>query len=257
MKAEYIELLPSYLKDLVRETENHIGFEIDVVVDAGCACRVSGEVAHLACEIEKDAALLLIPSAGLFPPGAVFHELLHIRRFLVEEVPCLVDSADYEAWTPEMGASLTYHDNAFEHLVIVPQELKVFPERRADWENKVKRLWAKIEAGEGSDIDRRQASMACWAFLRLVMPDSPNVDIARSVLADVSAFEHAEQFYEALVPVLGDKDAAVRVWFAHQGIPLEMASLKYFDPQNLHSWEIPLIQHNKKGRSELDFYSKT
>lgn len=242
MKAEYVELLPAPLKDLVRETEEYIGFPIDVVVDPERARSVSDGAAPLACEVEKDAARLLIPSVDQFPPGAVFHELQHIRRFLVEGVPRLVDCEDYEPWTPEMGTALTRQDNALEHLVIVPRELSAFPERRAHWENVLERVWAGIEAGEGSDVDRKQTGLACWAFLQLVAPDSPTVDVARRALAGMSAIERAEQFYEALFPVLDDKATAVRVWFEHQGIPLEMASLKYFAPRELRSWEVPLVE---------------
>lgn len=242
MKAEYVELLPAPLNDLIRETEEHIGFPIDVVVDPERAHSVSDEDAPLACEVENDSARILIPLVGQFPPGAVFHELQHIRRFLVEGVPRLVDCEDYERWSPEVGTALTRQDNALEHLVIVPRELMAFPERRAHWEKVMKRVWAGIQAGEGSDEDRKQAGMACWAFLRLVMPDSPAIDVARSVLADMSAIKRAEQFYEALVPALGDKAAAVRVWFEHQGIPLEMVSLKYFAPRERRSWEVPIEQ---------------
>ncbi|MBP4049364.1 hypothetical protein J9978_07610 [Chromobacterium violaceum] len=242
MKAEYVELLPAPLKDLVRDTEEYIGFPIDVVVAPERARGMPDGASPLACEVEKDAARLLIPSVDQFPPGAVFHELQHIRRFLVEGVPQLVDCEDYEPWTPEMGTALTRQDNALEHLVIVPRELNVFPERRTHWENVMQQVWAEIEAGEGSDVDRKHAGWACWAFLLQVTPDSSTVDVARRVLAGMGAIERGDQFYEALLPALGDKVAAVRVWFEHLGIPLEMASLKYYAPRELRSWEVPLVE---------------
>lgn len=240
MQAEYIELLPPLLKDLVQETERGIGFSVDVVVDPKPVRGVLGELVPLSSKVDKDVAQIHIPSADRFSPGSVFHELQHIRRFLIEGVPCLVDCEDYELGTPELGTVLTLHDNSLEHLVIVPREFGVFPERRVYWEGVMARVWARIEAREGRDLDRKQVGMACWAFLRLVMPDSPSVDVARRVLIATSALERADQFCEALFPVLGDKAAAVRVWFAHQTIPLEIASLKYFAPRENRSWEVPL-----------------
>lgn len=240
MQAEYVDILPPLLKDLVRETEHEIGFPVDVVVDSKRVRGLSDEPIPLACEVEKDVARILIPSADQFPPGAVFHELQHIRRCLVEGVPRLVDCEDYEPFTPEMGTALTRQDNALEHLVIVPRELEVFPERRDHWEGVMARVWAGIEAGKGNDLDRKQGGMACWAFLRLVTPDSPSVDVARRALAAMGVIERADQLCEALFPVLSDKATAVNVWFEHQEIPLEVASLKYFAPRERHSWEVPL-----------------
>lgn len=41
------------------------------------------------------------------------------------------------------------------------------------------------------------------------MPYSPTIDVARRVQAGMGAIERAEQFYEALFPVLSDKATAV------------------------------------------------
>ncbi|MGU7778665.1 hypothetical protein [Burkholderia sp. PU8-34] len=242
MQAEYFNLLPAQLKDMIREIEHEIGFPIDVAVDPARARDLEDGPVPMACEVGPRVARLLISAADQFPPGAVFHELQHILRFLVEGVPCLVDCQDYELWNPEMGTALTRHDNALEHLVIVPRELEVFAERRAHWEAVIARVWAGIGAGEGSDVARRQLGMACWVFLQLVMPESPSVDSARRILQRSGAMESAERFCQALRPALVDKSAAIRVWFEHQGIPLEMASLKYFVPREGRSWEVPLAE---------------
>ena len=243
MQAEYANLLTPVLAELVRETEAHIGFPIEVVVRQRRSPRRADGVIPLACEVEKNSARLLTPSVHqLSSPGAVFHELLHIRRFLVEGVPRLVDCDDYEAWTPDIGTALTAQDNGLEHLVIVPHELREFPERRTHWETVMERVWAEIDAGDGREEDRKQGGMACWAFLRLVVPDSPTVDIARRALTRMNLMQNAEQFCEALSPTLEDKVAAVSVWFEHLAVPLEMASLEYLFPRELRSRKVPLVR---------------
>lgn len=141
-----------------------------------------------------------------------------------------------------MAAALTKHDNAFEHLIIVPRELHVLPERKEYWEGVMKRCWDGIAEGQGDEVSRSQLSLACWAFLRYVLPSSASVEIARTVLIASDAFDRAEQFCAALFPVLKDKKAAMRIWFEYQEIPLEMASLEYFNPLECMAWEEPLAK---------------
>lgn len=82
-------------------------------------------------------------------------KLQHIWRFLVERAPKLVDCEDYEPWTPAITTALAKHDNAFEHLVIVPRELRVFPENKERWEAVMARNWNDIATGHGQDVARK------------------------------------------------------------------------------------------------------
>lgn len=242
MQPEYFDRLPPELQQLVLETEGAVGFPVEVVVDAAQAGEGAGEPDPLACEVGKGFARLLAPSVEQLRPGAVFHELLHIRRFLVEGAPMLVDCADYEPWTPAIATALTKHDNAFEHLIIVRRELNEFPERREHWEAVMNRCWGAIAAGQSDRVSRRQLGFACWAFLQHVLPDSPCIADAKAALISSNMLEPANQFCASLLPILEDKPAAMRVWFEHQEIALEMASLKYFQPLDDKAWEIPLAQ---------------
>lgn len=238
MKTEYFDLLPESLRRLVLETEEAIGFEIEVVVEPERAKGVPGTADPMACKVEKDFARVLVAAADQFRPCSVFHELLHIRRFLVERAPMLVDRADYEPWGPEIGTKLAKHDNAFEHLVIVPRELQVCPERREHWEAVMARVWEDIEAGRGDEVTLRQLGFASWAFLQRVLPDSAAMHRARAVLEASNNREHAERFCDELFPLLEDKAAAMRVWLELMDMPLEMASLRYFEPP-YGGYEVP------------------
>lgn len=194
----------------------------------------------MACEVDWGLARILVPAANQFRPWSVFHELLHIRRFLVEGIPELVDCTDYEPWTPEIGTTLTKHDNAFEHLVIVPLELEAYPERRQHWETVMAREWANIEAERGDAVARRQLGLANWAFLQRVLPDSAAIPFARAILQASNDLEHAERFCRTLFPLLGDKVAAIGVWFEYLDVPPEMVSLRYLEPLNFVAREVPL-----------------
>jgi hypothetical protein len=240
MQPEYLERLPDDLQQLVLDTEQAIGFAIEVVVAPERAKRRAGEIDPMACEVELGFARMLVSAPEQFRPSSAFHELLHVRRFLVEGAPKLVDCSDYADWTPAIGTALTMHDNSFEHLIIVPQELQRFPGNREHWEAMMVRNFDDIVAGRGGEVASKQLGLACWAFLRRVLPDSPALPGARAVLEASGDLEHAERFCEALFPVLEDKEAAMQAWFDYQGVPLELASLKYFAPLEYRTWAVPL-----------------
>ena len=240
MQPEYLDRLPDDLRALVVVTEQAIGFAVEVVVDPGRARGIPGQDDPMACEVDWSHARMLTAAPEQFRASSVFHELLHIRRFLVEGAPMLVDRSDYEPWSPAIGTALTKHDNAFEHLVIVPLELVRYPGSRQHWEAVMARTWNDIAAGRGDEVARRQLGLANWAFLQRVLPDSPSIPFARATLEASHGLEHAERFCQALFPALGDKEAAIRVWFEYQNIPLEMASLRYFEPLEYRAQEVPL-----------------
>jgi len=237
MQPEFLECLPADLAQLVLETEQSIGFPIEVVVVPQRAGGLPGQTDPMACEVEKDSARMLVASNDQFRPSSVLHELLHIRRFLVDGVPKLVDDSDYMPWTPAIRTACTLHDNSFEHLVIVPLELRAFPESRDHWEAVMARGWEGLAAGEGNAVERRQFGLMAWAFLRLILPDSPTLEVARAVLESSNQLEAAEQFCTELFPLLDKKEAAIRVWLRHQQVPFEMVSFRYLDPREQRAWE--------------------
>ena len=66
----------------------------------------------------------------------------------------VADTLPDELWSPRLVDSLVAQDNALEHLVMVPREVEVLPERRAYWEAKMVRIWSDLAAGKGSPADR-------------------------------------------------------------------------------------------------------
>ena len=88
---------------------------------------------NLAVDITARRIQLFASSNGYFPDGAVRHEVLHVKGFHADGVPKLV-LADGALWDRGRHDGLALLDNAIEHIVIVPVELKFHPERRTHWE---------------------------------------------------------------------------------------------------------------------------
>jgi len=241
MQAEYLSRLSLDIRSLAEEVERASGVEVVVRVAPERARNLTDQSAPLACEANPNGAELLIPSPDYFPDGSVLHELLHVRRFLVEGVPRLVDCGAYEPWSPHIRTRLTRHDNSIEHLIIVPEELMRRPERGEHWERVMKRIWKELAVEGLCEVDRRQAALANWCFIQHVLPDSDVLTCAWVVLGHFGLGDSAQRFSEALIPVLSSKEMAVRVWCEHLGVPLEMAALEYINTHNGTSTEVSLV----------------
>jgi hypothetical protein len=242
MQTEYLARLAPDIRSLAEEVERASGVEVVVKVAPDMARGLPDQPAALACEVFPTGAELLIPAPDCFPDGSVLHELLHVRRFLNEGVPRLTDCATYAPWSSHIRRSLALQDNCLEHLVIVPEELLRRPERRAHWERVMQRVWKELAADGLSEVERRQVALANWCFIQHALPDSAVLPCALAVLERFGLSNLAQRFYEALAPVLSDKERAVRVWFEHLGVPLEMASLEYLNTHDGTRKVIPLLQ---------------
>lgn len=242
MDPDYLSRLTPAVQDFVREVEAASGIEIGVQLDARRAGRGPDGLGILACDIDEDGAVLLVPSMDYFPDSGVVHEVLHIRRMLVEGVPRLSDSTAYSHWNPQIADVLTDLDNALEHLVIVPEQLERCPESRQYWESVMVRVWETDLPAIADAHDQRRWALVHWAFLAIVLPDSLVGATAQDVLRKLALTVDAERFVDVLRPLLRDsKIALIRTVFEILQLPQEMATLEHIDAQAHQTDEVPLV----------------
>lgn len=227
MQPAYLLLLTPAVRDFVLAVENEAGLAVEVVPDA--ELNGGGPLGNgkLRVDIGPHHIRLGAPTNGYFPSGAVRHELLHVRRLHVEGVPQLV-LADEEPWDQSLVDSLTAVDNALEHLLIVPCELRDHPERREHWEAVMTSVWTtKLPAA--SILDCRIGACLHWAFLRHVLPESPCVQTAVDFMRERGLWAEAEEFYARLLPALGNMKEDVVRFFFHwfENLPRTRVALEY------------------------------
>lgn len=231
MKNAYLDLLNEDTRLFVQSIEESSGIEITVRIDPSRRASKSNSSGTLACEVDAHTALLLIPSRDCFPDSSVVHELLHIKRFLVDRVPRIVICNNYDDWSPEREAGLAKLDNALEHLVIVPKELDKRPSRQVYWRSGVNRALSNILAGSLSVDDSRHLALVHWAFLHQVLPDDELIEKARTILEGMNLANLAASYLDAVVSYLDSKDALVRATFHYLDIPTEGVCLQTMDPR--------------------------
>jgi hypothetical protein len=225
VQPEYLARLSEPIQNFVRDTEACSGLEITVVLDAKQNDGGSNGQGKLAIEIEAQRVLLFAPTNGYFPDGAVRHEVLHVERFHCKGIPKLV-LADSASWNEAVSQGLCALDNAIEHVVIVPVELQLHPDRREHWEAVVKVACAGLS--EVPEPERRLAVCMHWTFLVHALPCSPSIQVVKEFADDHGLLETASRFAERFVSVAGSKEDAVRFLFdTFPELPKSLAALEY------------------------------
>jgi hypothetical protein len=179
------------VQSFVREVEEAANVDIQVIC-------VDKPTDSLEVVISPQQCLLRIPRHGAyFPDGAVRHEVLHVKRFLVDGVPMLVLADAEEPDDYQLAAELRNLDNAIEHVLIVPEEIRLHPERRHHWEAVMSSVCAGLCCIPAED--RAYALCMHWTFLRSVLPESPAIEVARECAVKHELLEVANRFAEEFI----------------------------------------------------------
>jgi len=230
MEDLYFSRLPLALQNIVLEIEAAASFDVTVKICPWRDKTDSQESQPLRCVVDETEARILIPSLDQFRPSSVLHELLHLRRFLIQCVPQI--NVCERFWTLEAEAFFAELDNSLEHFLIIPEEIRWYPERLAQWITKMNRNLDKVETGSGDADDREFDAVYSLALIEHAIPDNNLKSRSRALLSRLSLMDRAISFRNAIIPTLSDKEAATAVFVEHFSLDREMICLKYLDPIN-------------------------
>lgn len=153
--------------------------------------------------------------------------MLHVQRFHVEGVPKLV-LAKNEEWDERYSDNLCALDNAIEHIVIVPVELQFHPDRREHWEVVMRDVCLGLP--DAPEAELPLAVCLHWTFLKHVLPNSPQVEVARHFAKKYELLEMADHFADRFISIAANKEELVRLlFFTFPEIPKNRAALEYIN----------------------------
>lgn len=225
MQSEYLDRLSESVRQLVLHVEEGAGVEIRVVPDSGQNDGGTTGQGNLAINIQSQRVRLFAPTNDYFPDGAVRHEVLHVRRFHVEGVPKLA-LADDAPWNKAFSDAMGALDNAIEHVIIVPEELRLNPERRQHWEMVMQGVCAELPCVPEGEL--LLAVCLHWVFIKHVLPDSPLAEFIQEFMEERGLFATADIFAEQFLSVIDSKEEIVRLIFqSFPDIPKSRAALEY------------------------------
>jgi hypothetical protein len=213
-----LQKLGKDVQRFVKDVEESSKIEIKVEFD-------SAYPLNLAVSVECNKAVIYAHPDYNFSDGAIFHEVSHVKRFLIDQVPriSLTDDIDRD---DTLTKQLTIVDNLLEHLIIVPIEIEKYPERKQYWDKQFSRNWCYI----ASEYNKFDAHLH-WAFLNIVLPQSKTFYQAKSILTENSSFDSANQFASNITSLLSSKEDIVGYLFREfPELPKSSACLEYLDP---------------------------
>ncbi len=237
MQENYKKKLSRKTLALVDHIEQHMQSEIVVEID-------DGRVGTLACKVDRVEAKILIPENGYFPESSVMHELIHLRRFCIEDVPKLVVCEVYGNWSPALQDAFIDLDNNLEHFVVVPEELKIFPERCEYWEACINSKLEELNIGNSGNGNKQGSALMYWVFLHHVFQSSGLLAKANEIVTRLGILDAVKCCFDQVVPYVESKEQFVRAWFNHLAIPLEAGCLEYIDCRNHSSKEVAVASVN-------------
>lgn len=124
------------------------------------------------------------------------HELIHLRRNIVESVPKLFPWGNCDGDATNLVLS---SENELEHLILVPEQLSLFPES--------KQWWLDHYAGVASRSNGEAMTLIyAWSFIRNVLPEE--VEIAQTfaqLLRKYNYVKPADYFREDMKQTAPDK----------------------------------------------------
>jgi hypothetical protein len=128
MEKQYLSKLSEDVKSKVYFIEKHIQSEIKVTINSN--------LRSMAC-LTRRPVTIITPSEQYFNSGSVLHELLHIKRILLNDVPVLDIADDENDSDKHFKYEIESIDNNIEHLFIIPIEIDLMPNRKDYWRENI------------------------------------------------------------------------------------------------------------------------
>lgn len=162
--AAFLDSIPPALRALPQQVRAQTGITLRVqeIDDAFALRHPSFANAAAVLDIDQGQQAITIRVAhSAMSPRVIAHELIHLKRNVLESVPKFFPVASASAAEIQ---SIYLLENALEHLFVVPEEIAAFPEAQSYWASDYA---AWVESAKHNGF----ALCLHWFFLRLVLPD--------------------------------------------------------------------------------------
>ena len=172
MENYFYRQLSKDAQAFVDEIEREIPNEIQIIQRK--------EKNNYGCSCTANSATIFAPRLDRLRSGPVIHELLHIKRVVIENIPAL-EVADHKLGDENFSRNIGELDNAIEHLAIVHHEICLWPDRKGYWGKILHRELRCLSARKIIDGDAKGHAILCWSLVKRSVP-------SKKLLRDWQAF---------------------------------------------------------------------
>lgn len=172
---DVLEGLPASLRAIPEQIAASMGIEVQVLpISALSEPSAFLEKAEISCDVNGDKGTITIWCKPYeFTSSMLGHELIHLRRKLVEQVPMLMPlrtASEHE------NTMIYLFENEMEHLFIIPEEIQLFPDAEERWAEQYRDRVKSIT--QASSIDPFELVFT-WTQLRLSLPNQ--IELGRAL----------------------------------------------------------------------------
>lgn len=151
-----------------------------------------------------DHSITILVRSDIIEPSHIAHELIHLRRYALEEIPMLWPN---EYATQSDVPFILNVDNQIEHLYVVPEEINAVPSSKEWWQGEYKELLS-------THRDAFRLTMHLL-FLTIVLPSNINLlEQCRSLLLELSEenLHQAQVFASKVVEAMPEKNDVIALF---------------------------------------------
>ena len=203
---------------------------IENFAQTGISLEISPEVTAeaLACRVDHNSAVLLLPPTGETTAQAVLHELLHIHRYWNEQIPKIMPVSESDSRWSIANAI----DNSLEHTIIVPREAEYGFEPYGYWNAVTRRNFSDYPWPEIADqFARRKNCLIGWLYCSKLIDDADVKETVRSALRSEGLLHDGEQFAAKVSRLASNKAQMISAAIRFLHIPRKDVRLLYCDIQ--------------------------
>jgi hypothetical protein len=173
--------IPQPLRDIPQRITDATGIVVQVrPMSKGVFTHAPGmEKSPLVLDIDADKqAITIWYGEGQLSSAMVSHELIHLRRDVIESIPKLAPGAFA---SPSITGEVYFLENDLEHLLVIPEEIRIFPESEQHWADHYKStIQSASERGD-------QFALALhWAQIRNSLPKQ--IELAKTLAVHIRSY---------------------------------------------------------------------
>lgn len=159
VNKSHLTLVPNDLLDVISHVELKAGISVDIseITDEIKAEFPAMAKAEAILDIDPDRNKISIwLSATKVAPHVIGHEIIHLRRNIVEACPKMFPAKNSP---PEMIQEILFMENDLEHFFVIREEISAFPDAKESWISHYK---SQLRRG---DLSEKSVIMH-WCLLR-------------------------------------------------------------------------------------------
>ncbi len=166
-----------------------------------------------------------IPPSGAIHEPAALHELQHMERYLVHEIPMMGAAGNPDV---QLVGQL---ENPVEHLVIVPRAARWRLLEQAFWDQQIRDSWFNIEAGVSTWPYTKQQAIRLEWMSTFLAEDPAAIALGEAVLTATGPTEEREtrDLRDQILSNLDNKADVTEIVCAGLGIASRRVQLQIYD----------------------------